>query len=98
MDWEATFGVFGYEQQDQKYLTRFNIRMWMPEGSMVRMYIQYDSDGVWHDEGIMRSKLTRTFMLPVIPRRCDHCQIKLVGNGDTKVFSIARIYEDGSDG
>lgn len=96
--WDATFGVFGYEYQDQKYLSRFNIRMQLMDKTTVRMYIQYDSDGVWHDEGMMRGKGTQTFMVPVIPRRCDHCQIRLTGTGDAKVFSIARIYEDGSDG
>ena len=35
--------------------------------------------------------------MPVIPRRCDHVQLKLSGKGEMRLFSIARILELGSD-
>lgn len=96
-DWSATFGVYGYAYEGHKYLSRFNIRAWMPAGAVMRLEIQYDSDGVWHDEGEMRSARTQSFMLPVLPRRCDHCQLRLSGTGEVKVFSIARVLEYGGD-
>lgn len=97
-DWSATFGVYGYSYEGQKYLSRFNIRAWMMQGARMKLEIMYDSDGEWHDEGEMRSTNTTTFMLPVIPRRCDHCQLRLSGKGEMKLFSIARILENGGDG
>ena len=96
--WSATFGIYGYSYEGQKYLSRFNIRAWMREGSRMRLEIMYDSDGEWHDEGEMRCTRTQSFMLPVIPRRCDHCQLRLSGIGEVKLFSIARILEYGGDG
>lgn len=96
--WSAVFGVYGYQMEDQKYLSRFNIRMRVGKGDKVRLFIQYDSDGEWHFEGEMVGKATQTFMLPVVPRRCDHCQLRLDGVGDVRIFSIARLLEDGSDG
>lgn len=96
--WSATFGVTGYQDENQKYLSRYNIRMKINAGDIVRMFIQYDSDGVWHKEGQMMGKQTRTFMIPVIPRRCDHCQLKLEGTGDVRIFSVGRQYEQGGDG
>lgn len=67
-------------------------------GALVDLYIQYDSNGIWERKGSIVCRNTNSFMVPVIPRRCDHCQVKLVGSGDVKVFSIARILEVGSDG
>jgi len=96
--WEAVSGQIGYEYPDQKYLSRFNIRMSLGAGSTARLYIQYDSDGEWRPQGAeMRAANVRTFTLPVIPRRCDHMQWKLCGRGEAKLYSIAKIYEAGSD-
>ena len=42
--------------------------------------------------------MVRSTMLPVRPRRCDHFEMRLTGTGDVRVFSIAKIMEQGSDG
>lgn len=96
--WEAEFGTFGYEYEMQKYLSRFNIRLQMSPGAIVHMWIQYDSDGVWHEQGELKAINTTSIMIPVIPRRCDHCKVKLTGMGHARVFSIARVLEMGGDG
>lgn len=97
-DWSVTFGVFGYAYETQKYLSRFNIRAQLAAGGRMKMEIMYDSNGEWVDHGEMRCRTLRTFMLPVIPRRCDHCQIRLSGHGEAKIFGLARILELGGDG
>lgn len=96
--WSATFGMYGTNFKEQKYLSRFNIRMQMGQGTRIHMEIEYDSDGIWHDEGEIVGRETRTFMLPVIPRRCDHLRFRLTGTGMCKIFSISRQLEVGSDG
>lgn len=98
LDWSAVFGLFGTDYTNQKYLSRFNIRMQMQAGSWVHMFIQYDSDGIWTDEGEIRGTSTKTFMIPVTPRRCDHLQIKIEGHGPCKIYSISRELEVGTDG
>lgn len=95
--WSATFGVFGYAYERAKYLSRFNIRAKMDVGSVMRFEIMYDSNGEWEQMGEMRSRTTRTFMLPIIPRRCDHCQVRISGTGNVSIFSIARIFEEGGN-
>ena len=97
-DWSVTFGVFGYELETQKYLSRFNIRAQLFAGSSMKMEIMYDSDGEWCDEGTVRCNTLRTFMLPVAPRRCDHCQVRISGHGQARIYSVARILEVGGDG
>lgn len=96
--WSATTGVYGYDMEEQKYLRRFNLRLSLSKGSECRLEIEYDSDGKWHDEGFMRGKTDapQTFCVPVIPRRCDHCRIRLSGKGKMKLYSIGRVLETGS--
>lgn len=95
--WEATSGIIGYEYPDFKYLSRFNLRVKMEEHSYCEIYVQYDSDGEWIKQGELIGTSTQSFTVPVIPRRCDHMQIRLKGRGDVKIYSIAKILEVGSD-
>lgn len=97
VEWNATTGIIGYTTVEQKYVSRFNIRMKLPTGSKADMYIQYDSDGIWHHCGHMEGVGTKTFMLPVRPRRCDHFQFRIDGKGDVRVYSLSKIFEAGSD-
>ena len=97
-DWSATFGTFGYQQEKQKYLSRYNIRAQISAGGWMKVEMQYDSDGKWHHMGTMKSPKLRTYLLPIIPRRCDHCQLRISGKGNVNIYSIARIYENGGDG
>lgn len=98
IEWEVVSGHLGYEYPDQKYMSRFNLRMSLTAGSTARLYIQYDSNGAWIPQGgEMTGHSVRTFTLPVIPRRCDHLQWMLKGRGDVKLYSVAKVYESGSD-
>lgn len=96
--WQATFGAFGFAYEQQKYLSRFNIRAQLGAAGRMIIEIMYDSNGKWEEMGTLESKMLRTFLLPVIPRRCDHCQLRIRGYGDVKVYSIAREFEQGGDG
>ena len=97
IEWSATTGLMGYTTIEHKYISRFNLRMKLPKGSKADIYIQYDSDGIWHHSGHINGTGTKTFMIPVRPRRCDHFQIKLEGRGDIRIYSFAKIHETGSD-
>ena len=97
VQWQAVSGIQYYEYPDRKYISRFNIRLSMETGASFSVYLQYDSDGVWHQCGTIRRAQTGTVTLPIRPRRCDHMQMKLVGQGNVRVFSITRILEVGSD-
>lgn len=96
--WEVVSGVFGYSYEGQKYLSRYNIRMQMEKGAEVSLALEYDSSGRWENKGTVRGTTTRTFMIPVIPRRCDHMRIRLQGKGQVHIYGIARLYEEGGDG
>ena len=96
-DWECETGNFGYSYPNNKYLSRFQVRMQIADGAKATIYIQYNSDGVWHRKGEMTGKGVRTHLIPIVPIRCDHMKIKFAGKGDVKIFSIAKIFEEGGD-
>ena len=96
-DWFAESGVIGYESPDNKYVSRINLRISLEFGTNVDFYLQYDSNGVWEHKFNMSGKGTRTFTIPVIPKRCDHFKYKLVGKGGCKIYSCTKTIEQGSD-
>lgn len=97
VSWEATSGIMYYKTPDHKYLSRYNIRLQMKEGATLEIDFKYDSDNVWESGGTVKFTGHRAFTLPVRPRRCDHLQMRLKGTGDIKIFSITRIFEQGTD-
>lgn len=96
--WEAVSGIMGYEYSEKKYLSRFRFRMSLDESGWAEVLIQYDSNGKWEKRGVIIGQgINRTFTLPIIPRRCDHLQLKLRGKGAFKLYSFERVLERGSD-
>lgn len=100
VNWLAETGLQGWEQVNQKYVTRYNIRAKLPAGTMLKCSLQYDSEGRWweklHRENYSGS--TRTLLMPVYPKRCDHIRMRIEGRGEIKIFSIARLMTNGGDG
>lgn len=96
--WTAESADIGYDYPQHKYLSRYNIRMRMDAAATCRMYVQYDG-GVWEDKGTIEGTgRTRTALLNVQPRRCDHMRVKLTGTGNAEIYSIDRILAMGADG
>ena len=93
----AGSGRMSSVRPDRKYLSRFNLRLYMEEGAQLDVYLMYDSGGEWVRQGRVKMKGTRTVTLPVRPRRCDHLRMKLVGKGEVRLYSIAKILTMGSD-
>jgi hypothetical protein len=95
--WAMETGTTFYAQPDKKYVSRYDVRLSMPEGATLTVYMQYDSSGEWIESGSIKRKGLGSVVVPIRPRRCDHLRMKLVGSGDVKVYSITRILEVGSD-
>jgi len=95
--WEAVTGVIGTDSPDKKYISRLDVRMSIPVGSRVMFFIEYDSDGHWQYLFTMVGMNLRSFPVPIRPLRCDHLRLKIVGEGDAKIYSICQTIERGSD-
>ncbi len=96
-EWFGESGNIGYSSPDNKYVARINLRITLEFGTNVDFYLQYDSSGVWEHKFNMSGKGTRTFTVPIIPKRCDHFKYKLTGKGGCKIHSITKTMEQGSD-
>ena len=106
--WGADFGLSGIRYDSRgaredsfgyRYLSRFDIRMYLEEGARCRLEIMYNSDGEWIPQGDeIRGNRMGNVMIPVIPRRCDHLRFRIKGIGACRIYSISRVLEVGSDG
>ena len=97
IDWVAESGFVGYTKSDKLYISRFDIRMKMEVGAECKMFIEYDSSGRWEYVWEIVGKGTKSFAIPVRPRRCDHFRYRLVGHGKCTLITVAKQYSEGSD-
>lgn len=96
--WHAESCEIGYHTPDKKYLTRFDLRMQVSSGATVSIYVEYDSSGYWEHVKSVSGYGTKTYAIPVRPKRCDHFRYRIEGSGgDVKLYSITKVYEEGSD-
>ncbi len=98
VDWLVESGAIGYSSPDNKYVGRINIRITLEFGTNVDFFLQYDSSGEWEHKFNMSGTGTRTYSIPIIPRRCDHFRYRIKGRGSCKIHSISKNIEEGSDG
>lgn len=97
IEWEAVTGVIGTDSPDKKYISRMDVRMSLAVGARVSFYAEYDSSGEWEHLFTMDGVRLRSFAVPIRPQRCDHLRLKIVGNGEAKIYSICKTIEQGSD-
>lgn len=80
-----------------KEISRIIIRASVnPRYNPLHIYIQYDSDGMWHRVGKMynQNNYKRVMEFGFALRKCDHYRFKLVCQGEFTLYSIAREYID----
>ena len=97
LEWEAITGIIGTDSPDKKYISRLDLRMLLTVGTRVYIYVEYDSCGQWEHMFTMTGTRLQSFAVPIRPRRCDHLRLKIIGNGETKIYSICKTIEQGSD-
>lgn len=95
--WMAETGILGTDSPDKKYISRIDIRLSLSVGSRVYIYAQYDSIDAWEQIFAASGTTLKTFSAPVKPKRCDHLRLRIVGEGEAKIFSICKTIEQGSD-
>ena len=97
VEWMAETGVLTTSMPDKKYISRLTVRMALNIGTRVHIYAEYDSSGAWEHLFTMTGSNLRSFAVPIRPKRCDHLKLRITGEGDAKIYSIAKTIEQGSD-
>ncbi len=96
LDWYAESGDIGLDAPDFKYISKIQIRVALEAGSSARVAVQYDQ-GPWVEKYLMNPERRRTYVVPIIPRRCDVMRFRLSGKGPCSVYSITKTIEQGSE-
>ena len=95
--WMVQSGEIGIYSPDMKYISRLTVRMSMDIGAELSIYAQYDYSDAWELVCTLRSENMRSFSIPIRPRRCDFMRIRIEGVGVTKIYSITKTIEQGSE-
>lgn len=96
-EWYAETGSIGYSYSDNKYVGRMLLRVQKPITSQIRVRIRYDDSEHWETVSSIGGHGTKSYSIPVLPRRCDHFAIRIEGKGTCKIYSISKVLEIGSD-
>lgn len=97
IEWMAETGIIGTDSPDKKYISRLDVRMSLSFGAKVYFYVEYDSEEGWEHLYTMAGTTLRSFAVPIRPKRCDHLRLRILGEGDAKIYSICKTIEQGSD-
>ena len=96
INWLAETGIIGASTPNKKYLSQLMVRIALEIGSRVSFYVQYDSCGDWIHLSTLTGNSLKTFNASVRPQRCDHLKLRILGKGDAKIYSISKVFEQGS--
>lgn len=98
VSWMAEFGDFTGQDPNKKGLTKLQLRLELEEGATMQVYLQFDSDGVWHNvNSVLGEGAKRSYYLPIVPRRTDHYRLKLEGTGGCILHSLVAEAYSGSE-
>ncbi len=97
LSWMAESGLLDYQTPDRKYLSRLTLTLRMAAGARITLWLRYDSEGPWEKCGMLALMNNGTAVIPIRPRRCDHVQLRICGEGEARICAITRVLETGSD-
>lgn len=97
LEWMMETGDIGTDSPWQKYLKRLDLRVFLTETSKLRIEISYDSTDDWEVLYEYYCTKKRSYSVPLHVQRCDHLRLRFSGFGEFRLFSIAKIIEEGSD-
>lgn len=95
--WMFTTGEYGLDTPYEKYIKRLNIRMELGNSTRMRVEVMYDGSEDWEELATYYVTRKRSVSLPLKVRRCDYLRLRFSGVGDFKLYSIARVTEEGGE-
>lgn len=83
--------------QNKKGLLRLQLRCELAAGSSITASVMFDTDGTWREIGtVSGAEVKKSYILPLILRRCDHFRLKLTGVGESVIYSLTEDKYSGS--
>ena len=95
VSWMAQTEPMGVTLPGNRYLQKLELSLLLEPGSRISVQAEYDSCGIWETLGSLQGMSLRSFLLPVLPRRCDHFRLRLLGQGPARLFSVTKVLSPG---
>ena len=92
VDWFLESGDMGLDIPEYKFVSKLVLRAYIPSRSEIAVEISYDGKPYEPVNTIRGYQDTMTYVLDIIPYRCDHYRIKMKGHGDVRIYSLAITY------
>ena len=96
-EWFFETGEIGLDSAGKKSISRYMMRLKLDAGAFLKISLMYDSSGIWQEyRTITQKDRITTVNIPIVPRRCDHLKIRVSGKGGLTLYSISKMYKQGS--
>ncbi len=95
--WSAQTGDIGLYTSDYKTVSKIELRLEADEGTAVLVEAQYDASGDWEQLAEFTAPRKQMVLLPMVPRRFGHMQLRVSGTGDAVVYNMTKLLEQGSE-
>lgn len=96
VSWYGETGDMGMDTPDNQYLAALQLCLELEAGSTLTVKLRYDG-GDWVQAAQITAATKRFFNLPIIPRRCGLLRLRLEGQGDGRLYSIAKVTESATE-
>lgn len=97
VEWSVQTGEIGLSSPDMKFMQRITLRVLLPPGSNLDIFVQYGSESSWTNAFHTKSATLRSFSIPIRPKRCDFMRMRICGTGDAKIYAITKTMRNGSE-
>jgi hypothetical protein len=94
VQWQATTGDVYVNMPDMKYISAARIRMRVAAGGYAELWLSCDR-GQWERQAFFDREGVFTYRVPIIPGRCDSFRLRMSGEGQARIVSIAYEITDG---
>lgn len=94
VEWQLTTGDVYANTPDMKYISAARVRMRVAAGGYAELWLSCDR-GQWERQAFCAKEGVFTYRVPIIPGRCDSFRLRLNGEGQARLVSIAYEITEG---
>ena len=80
-----------------KHVKRLMFRLQMGPGAEANVWLSYDNSPQWHKAATCVAERYRTYVLNVVPARCQSYRVRLTGYGEVALIALAKVIGEGSE-
>lgn len=97
VEWELETGDLYDNEFNVKYISKLKIGASMEQGAEFDVFVRYTQNGGWYRTSTVRYDEKKPRIRPILVRRADHLDIKIVGSGAVNIYGIEIEYGIGSE-